>query len=69
MKSYRKELWFNTKNRREFINITPQIEDCLKESGSKRDIACNAMHITAVFINDDEAGLYKDMENWSIAST
>ncbi|HHU31994.1 MAG TPA: YjbQ family protein [Clostridia bacterium] len=66
MKSYRKELWFNTKNRREFINITPQIEDCLKESGIKEGLLlCNAMHITAsVFINDDEAGLHKDMENW-----
>ncbi|MGI6330521.1 MAG: secondary thiamine-phosphate synthase enzyme YjbQ [Zhaonellaceae bacterium] len=66
MKSYRKELWFNTKNRREFINITPQIEDCLKESGIKEGLLlCNAMHITAsVFINDDEEGLHKDMENW-----
>jgi len=66
VKSYRKELWFNTKNRREFINITPQIEDCLKESGIKEGLLlCNAMHITAsVFINDDEAGLHKDMENW-----
>jgi secondary thiamine-phosphate synthase enzyme len=66
VKSYRKELWFNTKNRREFINITPQIEDCLKESGIKEGLLlCNAMHITAsVFINDDEEGLHKDMENW-----
>ncbi|BBE31240.1 hypothetical protein OSSY52_13810 [Tepiditoga spiralis] len=66
MKSYRKELWFNTKNRREFINITPQIEECLRESGIKEGLLlCNAMHITAsVFINDDESGLHQDFENW-----
>ena len=66
MKSYRKELWFNTKNRREFINITPQVEECLKESGIKEGFClCNAMHITAsVFINDDEAGLHQDFEVW-----
>ena len=66
MKSYRKELWFNTKTRREFINITPQIEQCLEESGI-RDGLClvNAMHITAsVFINDDESGLHHDFEVW-----
>ncbi|UCG58025.1 MAG: YjbQ family protein [Phycisphaerales bacterium] len=66
MKSYRKELWFNVKNRREFINITPQVEDCLRESGIREGLLlCNAMHITAsVFINDDEAGLHKDFEVW-----
>ena len=66
MKSYRKELWFNTKGRREFINITPEIEDCLAESGIKEGILlCNAMHITAsVFINDDERGLHHDFEKW-----
>ena len=66
MKSYRKELWFNVKNRREFINITPQVEDCLKESGIREGLLlCNAMHITAsVFINDDEAGLHQDFEVW-----
>ena len=66
MKSYRKELWFNTKKRREFINITPQIEECLMESGIKEGLLlCNAMHITAsVFINDDESGLHQDFENW-----
>jgi secondary thiamine-phosphate synthase enzyme len=66
MKSYRKELWFNTKGRREFINITPEIEDCLAESGIKEGILlCNAMHITAsVFINDDERGLHYDFEKW-----
>jgi secondary thiamine-phosphate synthase enzyme len=62
MKSYRKELWFETKNRMEFINITPQIEKCLKESEISEGFALvNAMHITAsVFINDDEKGLHHD---------
>ena len=66
MKSYRKELWFNTKSRREFINITPQVEEALKESGVKEGLVlCNAMHITAsVFINDDESGLHQDFEVW-----
>ena len=66
MKSYRKELWFNTKNRREYINITPQVEQCLKESGIKDGLLlCNAMHITAsIFINDDESGLHQDFEVW-----
>jgi len=66
MKSYRKELWFNTAGRREFINITPQVETCLKESSIKEGfVLCNAMHITAsVFINDDESGLHHDFEVW-----
>ncbi len=66
MKSYRKELWFNIRGRREFINITPQVEQCLKESGIKEGfVLCNAMHITAsVFINDDESGLHHDFEVW-----
>ena len=66
MKSYRKELWFNTRGRREFINITPQVEECLKESSIKEGIVlCNAMHITAsVFINDDESGLHHDFDVW-----
>ncbi len=66
MKSYRKELWFEAKNRRELINITPQLEECLKESGIKEGLLlCNAMHITAsVFINDDEPGLHHDFEVW-----
>jgi len=64
MKSYRKELWFCTDTRRAFINITPQIEKCLDESGIKEGLLlCNAMHITAsVFINDDESGLHHDFE-------
>ena len=66
MKSYRKELSFNTKNRREYINITPQVEQALQESGIKEGLVlCNAMHITAsVFINDDESGLHHDFEVW-----
>jgi len=66
MKSYRKELWFNTSNRREYINITPEVQECLEESGIKEGfLLCNAMHITAsVFINDDEAGLHHDFEVW-----
>ncbi len=66
MKSYRKELWFNTTQRREFINITPQVEMCLAESGIQEGLLlCNALHITAsVFINDDESGLHQDFEVW-----
>jgi len=66
MKSYRKELWFETKTRRQLINITPTVEECLRESGVKEGfVLCNAMHITAsVFINDDESGLHGDFEKW-----
>ncbi len=66
MKSYRKELWFNLPTRRGFVNITPQIEACLQESGIQEGLCLvNAMHITAsVFINDDESGLHHDYEKW-----
>jgi len=66
MKSYRKELWFEVPTRRGFVNITPQINECLKESKIKEGlILCNAMHITAsVFINDDESGLHHDYDKW-----
>jgi secondary thiamine-phosphate synthase enzyme len=66
MKSYRKELWFNLPNRRSFVNITPELDKCLGESGITEGILlCNAMHITAsVFINDDERGLHNDFEHW-----
>ena len=66
MKSYRKELWFNTTQRRELINITPDVNKCLLESGIKEGLCLvNAMHITAsVFINDDESGLHKDFDKW-----
>ena len=66
MKSFREELWFNTSSRRELINITPRVEQCLKESGIQEGfVLVNAMHITAsVFINDDESGLHRDFERW-----
>jgi len=66
MKTYRKELWFNIRTRREFVNITPQIDKCLMESGIREGLCLvNAMHITAsVFINDDESGLHHDYEEW-----
>jgi secondary thiamine-phosphate synthase enzyme len=66
MKSYRKELWFNTPNRRDYLNITRQVQDALNESKIQEGmILVNAMHITAsVFINDDESGLHNDFEVW-----
>jgi len=66
MRSYRRELRFKTQQRREFINITPQVEQCLRESGIRDGLLlCNAMHITAsIFINDDEPGLHRDFETW-----
>ncbi|ACD96075.1 secondary thiamine-phosphate synthase enzyme YjbQ [Trichlorobacter lovleyi] len=66
MKTFRKELWFETPTRRAFINITSTIEDCLKQSDIREGLLlCNAMHITAsVFINDDESGLHQDFEGW-----
>jgi len=66
MKSYRKELWFKAPKRRQIIHITPEIEDCLRESGIKEGLCLvNAMHITAsVFINDNEGGLHSDYERW-----
>ena len=66
MKSYKKELWFQTNNRREFINITKELEKILSESKIKEGLLlCNSMHITAsVFINDDESGLHNDFEKW-----
>jgi secondary thiamine-phosphate synthase enzyme len=66
MKSHTQYLWFNTKNRQEFINITPQVEEGVKKSGVKEGLCLvNAMHITgAVFINDDESGLHSDFSKW-----
>ncbi|HOV70159.1 MAG TPA: secondary thiamine-phosphate synthase enzyme YjbQ [Clostridia bacterium] len=66
MKSYRKVLTMKVPTRRAFVNITPQVERCLEESGIREGLLlCNAMHITAsVFINDDESGLHADMEEW-----
>jgi secondary thiamine-phosphate synthase enzyme len=66
MKSFRKELWFNIPRRRAFVNITPQVEACLEESGIREGLVLvNAMHITAsIFINDDESGLHRDYDAW-----
>ena len=66
MKSYHEELWFDIQARRELINITPMVEQCLQKSGIKEGLLlCNAMHISAsVFINDDEPGLHQDFEVW-----
>ena len=66
MKSFRKELWFETPTRRAFLNITRDIEVCLRESKVTEGLVLvNAMHITAsVFINDDESGLHQDYEKW-----
>ncbi len=66
MRSYRKELWFNVPSRRGFVNITPQVEASLRDSGISEGLCLvNAMHITAsVFINDDESGLHHDYEVW-----
>ncbi len=66
MKSYREELWFNVPDRRGFVNITPKVEACLRESGIQEGLCLvNAMHITAsVYVNDDERGLLGDYEEW-----
>ncbi|MCA9453022.1 MAG: secondary thiamine-phosphate synthase enzyme YjbQ, partial [Nitrospira sp.] len=66
MKSYREELWFQTKERREYRNITSQVEQVVQQSGIQEGfVLVNAMHITAsVYINDDEAGLLQDYEQF-----
>ncbi|OQZ00828.1 MAG: secondary thiamine-phosphate synthase enzyme [Planctomycetes bacterium UTPLA1] len=66
MKSFRKELWFELKTRRGYVNITPQVETAIEESGVREGLCLvNAMHISAsVFINDDERGLHADFETW-----
>jgi len=66
MKSYRKEMWFNTPTRRAYVNMTPQVEEALADSGIREGmVLVNAMHITAsVFINDNESGLHSDFEKW-----
>ena len=66
MKSYRKELWFEVPQRRGFVNITPQVEAAIRDSGVREGLVLvNAMHITAsVFINDDESGLHQDYDKW-----
>ena len=64
MKSFRRELVMHLPRRRMFVNITPQVEQALQDSGIREGLVlCNAMHITAsVFINDDECGLHSDFE-------
>ncbi|MFH0935523.1 MAG: secondary thiamine-phosphate synthase enzyme YjbQ [Candidatus Omnitrophota bacterium] len=66
MKTYTEHLWFNTKKKYDFVNITPQVEEALGKSGVKEGLCLvNAMHITAsVFINDDEEGLHQDFSRW-----
>jgi len=66
MKAYTEHLWFNTKNVREFINITPQVENCIQKSKIKEGLCLvNTMHITAsIFINDNEGGLHRDFDKW-----
>jgi len=66
MKSYRKEIWVETPHRRDYLNITPQVEKCLADSGIREGmVLVNSMHITSsVFINDDEGGLHNDFEVW-----
>jgi secondary thiamine-phosphate synthase enzyme len=66
MKTFRKELWFNIPTRRGYLNITPEIEACLRESGIREGLCLvNAMHITAsIFVNDDESGLHRDFDDW-----
>ncbi|NIR52268.1 YjbQ family protein [candidate division KSB1 bacterium] len=66
MKSLTEHLWFNTPNRRDYINITDKVEELVKKSGVKEGLVlCNAMHITAsVYINDAESGLIQDYDDW-----
>lgn len=66
MKNYRKELWMEVPARRGFVNITPDVEQCLAASGVREGLVLvNAMHITAsVFVNDNESGLHADFEKW-----
>jgi secondary thiamine-phosphate synthase enzyme len=66
MKSFRRELWFESSRRREILHLTPQVEECLHESGIREGLCLvNAMHITAsVFINDNEGGLHQDFDEW-----
>lgn len=66
MKTFRKELWFHIETRRKLVNITPQVQQCIDESGIREGLLlCNSMHISSsVFINDDESGLHHDIEVW-----
>ena len=66
MKHLREELWFNTPHRRDYVNITDQVEDLVRKSGVRHGLVLvNAMHITAsVYINDAESGLIQDYDEW-----
>ena len=66
MKSYREYLWFQTQKRREYLNITPEVEKIVKKSGVWEGLVLvNAMHITAsIYINDDEPGLIQDFDQF-----
>jgi secondary thiamine-phosphate synthase enzyme len=66
VKSYREELWFNVPARMALVNITAEVEECVRQSGIQEGLCLvNAMHITAsVFINDDESGLHQDYQDW-----
>jgi len=66
MKSYRKELWFNTERRYQLVHITREVQEAVRESGVQEGLCLvNAMHITAsVFINDNESGLHQDYMEW-----
>ncbi|MBU1999275.1 MAG: secondary thiamine-phosphate synthase enzyme YjbQ [Candidatus Omnitrophota bacterium] len=66
MISYTEYLWFNTRDKQEFVNVTPRVEEALKKSGIKEGLCLvNAMHITSsIFINDDEEGLHQDFGEW-----
>jgi secondary thiamine-phosphate synthase enzyme len=66
MRHHRKEIYFNTTTRMAFINITPQVRDCVEESGIKEGLVLvNSTHVTSsVFINDDEPGLHHDFTVW-----
>jgi len=66
MKTYREEIWFNTKTRRDYINITDKVQEIIEKSGVQEGLCLvNAMHISAsVYINDDESGLLQDYDDW-----
>jgi len=66
MKTYREEIWFNTKTRRDYINITGHVQEIIEKSGIQEGLCLvNAMHISAsVYINDDESGLLQDYDDW-----
>lgn len=66
MKTFTEYLWFNTKKRYDFVNITPQVDECIRKSKVKEGLCLvNPMHITAsVFINDNESGLHRDFGKW-----